>query len=345
LAVPDLYWAAYLSGMWIAVFAVAASFMGVPERAAQDARDPVPGKDRLTPSAGLVLEIVGLGTFLTAFLSAGGLTLIGGGYGLFLENAQSATTTYGFWAMSLGFNLSQLGNRRTRRIGIIVFAVFAAVAFPLGMRGTVLFTLICALVARRLRGLHTPALPLGLGAAAFAVLSSMVRVTRDGGATGGRWFSGLSETVAEMGFSIKPVLVILGYRELGGEDTNFVSLVAVPMRLLESLLGTATVGSDLRLFNVKIMSLSGPIGGSPVAEGLDALGAIGVILMALAVAVLIAVPYRRAVTGRLSPAYFLAVFSPVLATVRNSMAPLLVQIALGFVVVWLSRRLAADDPD
>ena len=40
------------------------------------------------------------------------------------------------------------------------------------------------------------------------------------------------------------------------------------------------------------------------------------------------------------PAWMMPVFS-----VRNSMAPLLVQIALGFVVVWLSRRLAADDPD
>jgi hypothetical protein len=146
-----------------------------------------------------------------------------------------------------------------------------------------------------------------------------------------------------MGFSIKPVLIILNYRDVGGGDTSFVSLIAVPLRLVESLLGNPAAVPDLRLFNVKMMALAGPVGGSPVAEGLDALGTMGVILMAVGVAILVALPYRRAVTGRMPAAYFLAIFSPALATVRNSMAPLVAQIALGVLLVWLTRRLAIDD--
>ena len=341
----DLYLASYLSAVWVAVFAVVASFLGVATRPILEDRWAMRRREEVTSLTGLIVEIIGLGAFLIAFLRAGGLGLIGGSYGLFLENAQDASTAYGLWALSLGFNLSQLGSRRTRRVGLTTFAVFAAIAFPLGMRGTVLFTLICGLVARRIRGLRTPALPLALGAAVFAVLSAVVRVTRGGGESGGGWLSGLSETVAEMGFSIKPVLVIINYRELGGSDTGFVSLVAVPLRLMESILGTSGAGPDFRLFNVKMMTLAGPIGGSPVAEGLDALGFTGVILMAVALALLIAAPYRRAIAGQLPPAYFLAVFSPALATVRNSMAPLVVQIALGAAVVWFSRRLAVDDAE
>ena len=214
LTAPDLYRAAYLSAVWIASFAVVASFLGVATRSTQGAGRWASARDGRTSLVGVLLEVMGLGTFLVAFMRAGGVSLIGGGYGLFLENAQDSTTTYGIWAMSLGFNLSQLGDRRTRQVGLIAFGLFAAIAFPLGMRGTVLFPLICALVARQVRGLRTPAVPLAIGAVGFAALSSVVRVTRGGSDRRGMAL-GIVETLAEMGFSIKPVLIILNYREVG----------------------------------------------------------------------------------------------------------------------------------
>jgi hypothetical protein len=289
---------------------------------------------------GLALQLTGVVILGLAIARGGGLALLSGGYLAFLESAQDALTGYGIWAVGLGSCMTQIGGDRVRHIGLGVFLAYAAIFFPLGLRGSVLFPA-CVLVATRsLVGRRAPA-PLLLAAGLLALVgSAIVRTTRVGGSgpsAAEGILDGLVSTVTELGFSIRPTAEVLRWSDAGAEPSWFVSFYAVPLRLLESLTGWhgGPPVNDERLFNVKINNLVGAIGGSPVAEGYDAAGVLGVVAVLAAVGVALAWASRGPFETARRLAVFPVVVLPLTIAVRNSFAPVIPQVVLGIVVILL----------
>lgn len=294
----------------------------------------------LLGAAGLSLQALGLLGVGMTVLQAGGLRILTGGYIRFLESAQSQGMAYGIWAIGVGSCLTQLGHRRVRRAGVVVFGAFALVMFPIGLRGSVLFPAAVILATRSIMGRRPRPAVLATAVVGVLSLASVVRLTRIGGAadSGGAWYSGALGTVTELGFSIRPTLEALRWEESGLAHTAFISFVAVPVRFAEALAGVPEPTTDLRLFNVKVAALSGPIGGSPVAEGYDAAGTLGVVLTMAAIAAVVALISRDPTRSPIGAAIFPVVFLPLTIAVRNSFAPVVVQIALGLAVVLVATR-------
>lgn len=292
--------------------------------------------------AGICLQIGGLTLLLITVLQSGGLGIIVGGYLSFLESAQSGGFAYGIWALGVGSCLSQLGTIMHRRMGLAVFLAFAVVLFPLGLRGSVLFPAVTLLATRAITGRRTRAIYLAAGGLAVLSLASIVRNTRVGGAVpaGDTWYSGALSTITELGFSLRPTIEVLHWADAGQSPTWFISFVAVPLRLFEKLSDWNGGPPDLdeRLFNVKVNVLAGPIGGSPVAEAFDAAGVFGVFLVMVILAGAIAYCSRQVRTRAVHYALFPVVLLPLLIAVRNGFAPVLPQIIVGAIVVFVLGR-------
>lgn len=294
---------------------------------------------------GVAMQLAALVILFLTIVRLGGLSILSGGYLTFLESAQDASVAYSIWAVGLGSALSQIGPTRERRVGLAIFALFALLFFPLGLRGSVLFPAAAVLAVRSKLGHRAPAMALAGGALAALVLSSIVRVTRvgrepagDGGA-----LSGVFSTITELGFSIRPTTEVLRWQDTDPSYSWFISLIAVPLRLIESLTGWhgGAPANDERLFNVKINNLVGPIGGSPIAEGYDAAGLFGVLLVMAAIAAALSFVTRRTCTTAIHLALFPVVALPLVISVRNSFAPVLPQMLLGLLTVFLATRLGA----
>lgn len=292
--------------------------------------------------AGAILQIVGIVVLALAIARAGGLSLIGGGYLAFLEAAQDSMTGYAIWAVGIGASLSQLGDQSARRLGLAAFGAFALVFFPLGLRGSVLFPACVLLATRSITGRRTPSALL-FGATLVALAgSAVVRTTRvrGGGGQDDGLLGGVVSTITELGFSIRPTAEVLRWADAGQEPSWFISFVAVPVRFFEGLtgLGAGAPAGDQRLFNVKVNDLVGAIGGSPVAEGFDAAGIAGVVIVMAAVAVTIGWASRGPFTTAARLALFPVVVLPITIAVRNSFAPVLTQVLLGLLVVALATQ-------
>jgi hypothetical protein len=308
-------------------------------RAQVHGRALAPGQRRLcdaVAATGLALQGLGVLVLAVAIVGRGGLGLVGGGYLAFLEAAQDQTTGYALWAFGVGSSLTQLGDTTARRWGLVVFAVLALVLFPLGLRGSVLFPACVLLATRTLVGRRVPALLIGVAAVAALGGASVVRLTRVGAQPGpGGLLDGVVSTVTELGFSIRPTAEVMRWSSAGQEPTWFVSFVAVPLRVVEGLTGWhgGPPVDDPRLFNVKVNELVGAIGGSPVAEGYDAAGVAGVVVVMVGLAVVLC----RLSRGPFDTATRLAVFPvvalPLTIAVRNSFAAVVPQVAIGLAVV------------
>lgn len=296
-------------------------------------------------TTGLLLEMIGLGLVFSSVVRAGGVSLLFGGYLKFLEAAQPSPLAYGIWAIGVGASLSQLGSRTTRKSGLTIFLLFALVMFPLGLRGSVLFPAAALLATRAALGQRLRPVYLGPGILAVLSLSSIVRTTRIAGPSGGGdWYLGPISTITELGFSLRPTVEVLRWHDLGFPQTWFVSLVAVPIRLVERATnwrgGPPAV--DDRLFNVKVSELAGPIGGSPVAEGYDAAGLLGTVVVMAIIALVICVISRQNTRGAMQVAMFPVVLLPLLIAVRNSFTPVIVQVIIGGTLVLMTRKLSAS---
>lgn len=282
---------------------------------------------------GVVVQLAGLGIFAVALMRAGGIDLLSGGYHAFVEANQSDTgLAFGTLCAGTGAVLAVSAGGRARIAGWAGFALYAAVAFPLGTRGEVLFPLVAMAVIEarrhRIRPLWT-----FLGAVTVLLLAGVVRQTRIGGLSPlspSGWLTAPLDAVAEMGFSLRPVVVVLGWDEPLRAGITF---VAVPVRFLESFLGRhgGPPAYDDRLFNVEIANRVGQIGGSPVAEAFHNFGTLGVVLFMAVLGVLLVR------LERWSDAVVGVVLLPLLIQVRNSFAPVPVQIGVGLLLVALTR--------
>lgn len=282
---------------------------------------------------GVLVQLAGLGVFADALLRAGGIDLLWGGYHAFVEaNGSDTVLAFGTLCSGMGAVLAVSAGGRARIAGWAGFALYAAIALPLGTRGEVLFPLVAMAVIEARRRRIRPLWTFG-GAAGVLLLAGVVRQTRLGDRSPlspSGWLTAPLDAVAEMGFSLRPVVVVLGWDEPLRTGATF---VAVPVRFFESFLGRhgGPPVYDDRLFNVEIANRVGQIGGSPVAEAFHNFGTLGVVLfMAVLGALLARLECRSdAVVG--------VVLLPLLIQVRNSFAPVPVQIGVGLLLVALTR--------
>jgi hypothetical protein len=288
--------------------------------------------------------VVGLTLITISLQPEGGLTALFSGYLEFLEKvANDSEFGYGVAILGLGVGFLVASGGRSRVLGWVVVCIVAAVGLPLGLRGTVLFLLVTVLVVEAKRT-RINAWLFAIGSVAVLSLVSVLRTTRVGGI--GALFEGdfdratPLEAVAEMGYSLYTVVVVQDWLA-GGLDYRYgVTFIAPILRFVESVTGAdpGPAESDLRIFNAEIFAREGPIGGSPVAEGLRNGGMLGICMLLFAIGYIVGTIDRLPATAD-GGAITVVVFLPLTIAIRNSFAPVLVQIGIGVVMLVAARLL------
>jgi hypothetical protein len=297
---------------------------------------------------GLGVEVLGIAIFGVAAVKAGGVDQFLGGYTTFLRiNESDGLLGYGTLCIGFGAVLAIVAGGWARTAAWVGFGGYALVAFLIGTRGAVLFPLVAMLVVEARRGRAVRPLWTMLGIPCLLALIGLVRTARLGGTSeGSSLLAAPLDAIAEMGHSLRPAVVVLDWHTYGEPYRFGETLVVLPVRVLEILTGwhggPPTV--DNRMFNVEIFTRVGPIGGSPVAEGYHNAGFLGVVLV-LGLIGFVLSRLERLPSTPLGDAAVGVVLLPLLTGVRNSFAPIPVQVALGVLLVvmahaavWLGER-------
>lgn len=289
-------------------------------------------------TVGWLSVVVGLSIMTPTLLTVG----LGGGYESLLASAEGSN--YGYGTLILGFGLIFLvhAGGRTRNTAWVVGGVIGTTLLIMGTRGTVIFTAV-ALFFVAGRSVYFRWRYVLAGSVVTLGGISVLRQTRLHGITGltsGKWSFSPAEGLAEMGYSLYPVYVVDRWMLQGSDPWWGVSLIAVPLRFIESLLGISRPSPDMRLFNIEIQERVGPIGGSPVAEGLRNGGNVFVFLLLGLIGILLAHMQRQ--NQSLGILVSAVLILPLLAFSRNTFGPVPIQWGLGLVLVFAATRPAFD---
>lgn len=266
--------------------------------------------------------------------------LVSGSYVEFLDSTSSTGMPVAYLMIGLGMpTLSAGPSAGARRAGLVVFALWSAPAFMLGLRGEVILPLAAYLVvaARRRRIRLRPwmglTLVVGLG------IGAAVRVIRQGGFGNGfdpSWFKPF-DAITELGYSIRPLVVVSDLHERYGESYVGIETYFAPFRrfIFGRLLGGDTIPAvdDPAVFSAMISRRVGPIGGSPTAEAFHA-GGVGAIVIVLALIGLLIARLDSLETTPLRNAFVGTIGFVLLLWVRNDFTPVPFEtaVAIGMVV-------------
>jgi hypothetical protein len=291
-----------------------------------------------------------------------GLTALTLGPTFFLSSYQDyldATASLPFdyvlpW-LGLGMALTGAGDsRRHTRIALVFFGLFAALAFPIGLRGEVLFPL-AAYAGLRAR---KHAMPGGVWVLIAAVaLLSVIGVVKDVRQVGLDNLDQVATSatplaaVGELGGTINVVEMSLRWHVANDEPYLGGATYWAPVdRLLRQATGLPYPDAldDDRLMNTEISEREGPIGGSVIAEAHHNFGLGGVVAVPFVLGLGLALlersrprPYTDAVIGIL--------MLNLLTHVRNAFVPIPFEVGVGvalLAVLWVlehdPRRLRAS---
>lgn len=275
-----------------------------------------------------------LGTVATWFviaISAGdGAGVLVGPYQEFLALTRETriSDTYQIMGVALGLTLIS-PVRRIRIVAVLAFFAFVAFAFPLGLRGEILFPSAVALsvIAFR-RRLPAPWIT-AIAGVFLLTLISLSKIVRQSGLAGSAndWLTASPlSALAEMGQSIRVLAYTLVWHDTNGEalrwgDTYTASFA----RALEALFSPESrpeATGDFRLMNSEIAERAGQIGGSAIAEAYHNFAFVGV----LAVMLILGLVLGLFSTTSLSPlgvAVYASVALPLYNHVRNSFIPVI----------------------
>ncbi len=235
-------------------------------------------------------------------------------------------------AIGLGVCLAAMSTDNLRRYSIILFGVWTMVAFPLGLRGEVLFPAAALLAVYSARH-RINWMFLGALLIMIAVASSIVRDTRN---TGGEVDSeeitaNPFDAVAELGGSLRPVYEVLKWEDEGDDFIWGASYYAPFERLFLRFFPIKRripAEEDERLMNVVIKARAGSYGFSPVAEGYRNFAVPGVALVMFIFGLIVRVIDLRGIGWRYS-AYAVLVYILLLMNIRNAFTWV-----LGNIVIW-----------
>jgi len=259
--------------------------------------------------------------------------------------------------MGLGFPaVSASRNKRIRLWALIIFGLWALPAFTIGLRGEVIIPASAyAVVAARQR--YIPLRPwMGLAGIVVLAAGSAVRVIRQFGFGSGtvevQAFNPL-DGISELGYSIRPLTVVINFHELLGEPFVGFATYLAPFRriIVGRILGgeVPPAAEDMSVFSTMVIRRVGTIGGSPAAEAYRAGGVLGIvgimILLGLLVAHLDSVASSQLTDSAVGMLTFI-----LLLWVRNDFTPVPIEVALASLVLllmWLidkSHRSASAVP-
>jgi hypothetical protein len=334
--------AVHLTMLGMTAFTIAAA-VGAGKRPVEPEVQPELAERSVLAVIGLLVQLTGLVIFVATVLRAGGLKVLMGGYLTFRDATEfDLALGYAHLFLAVGPVLAVVAGGRARVAAWAMFVGYAAIALLIGNRGEVLFPLVVLMVVEARRGRIPRPLWTVIGTVGTLLVISLIRQTRLSGLSGASSLSSSPlDAIAEMGYSLRPATVVLGWHSSGEPFRAGETLVAVPLRFIETLTGWhgGEPHYDDRLFNVEIMARVGPIGGSPIAESYHNFGTPGVILFMATIGLVLAWLDRAPRTPRCDARLGL-VLLPLLLQVRNSFAPLPLQLALGLLTLWVIYHLA-----
>lgn len=310
----------------------------------QTARDRIDDRYLNIPvtRAGAALVACGVVGWFLLVVRAGGVGLLFGDYDT-LNNALSTGTLHPYAYLAVGWGMIFLGTAepsRLRRVGFAFFALWALVAFPLGLRGEVLFPLFAALVvAARRRAPFSMMTVLVCGICLLSLIAAG-RSIRDVGlanAGGAQVQASPLSSIEELGISLRPVSEVVHWRVNGDPFIHGASYWAPFDRILNKFVPgrgwqTPPAEEDDRVMNQLAIRRVGPIGFSVVAEAYRNFGTAGVVGILFVVGLLLGWmdhwPLSRARQIAMG-----VVFLPLLVEVRNDFVAVPLDLLIGFTLL------------
>lgn len=295
--------------------------------------------DQVIGVAGVILTIGALGTWFLVVLARGGPGLLVSSYENFLTQTQGSVlptadrmTDYGmvFIAASTW--------TRGHKIAVAFYVVWALFAFPLGLRGEVLFPASAALALMAARRIPMRASRATLLALALLAAIAMIRDLRQVGVkdvgTANLSVNPLDGLV-EMGSSLRPVSEVVFWHQMGDPFDNGATYWAPIDRAMVYVIPGWTrppIFEDHRVMNVLTMERAGPIGFSVVAEAYRNFAAPGAFFVLLLVGLALSRVDRwpGSLVHQCAGGVILTGF---LIHVRNSFVPLPSHFAIGFILI------------
>ena len=281
------------------------------------------------------------GWFVIVFRS-GGAGLLFSSYTHYMEATEGEPIPLIDYGVGLGMAfLAAATASRLRRLGFTTFIIWAVFAFPIGLRGEVLFPSVTALVisARRTKPLPiswTVLLTIGV-LCAVALVKDLRQVGVENLGSSPASASPLS-ALTEMGGSLRPVVEVVTWIDTGDRFSNGSSYWAPFDRALYHLIPgwvRPEAEEDDRLMNVLVAKRVGEIGFSPIAEAYYNWGAYGVAFVMFLTGLLLGrldlwhhTPTRHVALG--------VIVLELLMQVRNDFTPVPAHIAAGLFVLFIA---------
>lgn len=223
----------------------------------------------------------------------------------------------------------------------IIFAIWAAIAFKIGLRGEVMFpSAVAAAMAGRRR------IPISTAKLSILIISLLVAIVVVKNARLSGDYSKIDNmnplnAIAEMGSSLRTVQEVIKWRREGYQRLYGASYWAPFERQIALFLPIERLPAkkDKRLLNVVVQEKAGPIGFSPVAEAYTNFGEKGIILMAIILGAIFAKFDKVPSTIRADVMMGVTII-PLFVMIRNSFTFIPVQIILGLVIATIIIQLA-----
>lgn len=230
----------------------------------------------------LLTSFSGVVGWLVAVVRGGGIAALFSDYGNYLEVTRGAPLPIIYLLIGLGGALVAVApHDRASHVAIGFLFCFAVVAFPLGLRGEVLFPCAGAIAVRcKVGGVKVGRWKILAILLAVLVAISVVRSSR---VESGFSFDGLDlnpiNGLAEMGYSLRPVAEVYEWQATGDEPLYGRTYSRPFERAASRVIPTmdrSPASEDPYIMNVVVAERVGPIGFSPVAEGVVNGGLVGV---------------------------------------------------------------------
>jgi len=338
---PETDIAIYLVNFTMIIYAI---IVIIFSREVKTVKEPLPETlvKRLHNMGGMMLVFM-IGVFMVVGLATGATQ----SYGAYLKIVkQSPLITQVFSYMYLFIGISIVFVAASYRPGFgykffIIFAVWGALAFKLGLRGEVMFPSAVTLAMLGRRRIPIATFKLGILVIVMLVATVVVKNARISGDYSEVDNINPLNAVAEMGSSLRTIEEVITWRQTGFELLYGTSYWAPFERQLALFLPIARPPSiqDKRLLNVVVMERAGPIGFSPVAEAYANFGEKGIIILAVFLGLLFSKLDKTPSTIQADILIGVGII-PLFVMIRNSFAPIPVQIIIGIAFALIVLQLA-----
>jgi len=338
---PETDIAIYLVNFTMIIYAITVIIFS---RKVNSTEEPAPKTliKRLHHIGGMMLVLM-IGIFMVVGFATGATQ----SYGAYLKIVkQSPVITQVFSYMYLFIGIAIVFVAVSYRPGFgyryfIIFAIWGALAFKLGLRGEVMFPSAVTLAMLGRRRIPITTFKLGILIIVMLIATVVVKNARISGDYSNVDNLNPLNAVAEMGSSLRTIEEVITWRQTDFELLYGTSYWAPFERQLALILPIERPPSiqDKRLLNVVVMERAGPIGFSPVAEAYANFGEKGIIFLAFFLGLLFSKLDKIPSTIQADILIGVGII-PLFVMIRNSFAPIPVQIIIGVIFAIIILQLA-----